>query len=181
MLATHVINGNRQPNLSRANFAQLLQECLGTDEQGQLNLGEDVSVNLKLISVVVHVGVEPLLFPSEHDPFRERLDQGRNLSELKCCLDVIHLAVQRSPEVIFKLADLPADSEDVDLPVYAWLLSMLLSTYAQCVDPEISNRCGDILQLFMSADAKCICGTCDSVFDLLEGVSSGMFPVPRIF
>jgi len=175
MLATHVINGNRQPSLSRAHFAQLLQESLGTDEHGQPNLGEDVSVNLKLISVVVHIGIEPLLLTTEVDPFRERLDQGKKLSELKCCLDVIHLAIQRNVEVIFKPADLPADPETTFFPVYAWLLPTLLLVHAQCSDPEITNRCGDILQLFLSADARCICGTCGSVLDLLNDVTSGTY------
>lgn len=179
LIATHLIDEERNPSISRANFAHLLQESLGTDDQGQPNLGQDLATNLKLITVIVQIGIEPLLSSPENDPFKKRLDQGKNLLELKCCLQVIHLATQRSPDIIFSLANPSADGKDVHVPVYTWLLPILFSVELLCTDAEVHRCCEDILQNLLKADAKCSCGTCGSVVDLLRDVLNGKSICPE--
>jgi len=177
MLATHVINGSIRPSLSRADFAALLQESLGTDEEGRRNIGKDVSVNFKLISVIVQIGVEPLIFTNENDPFHKRIDQGRNAPELKCCLDVIVLVLKQTPKIIFHDAGSAGIALGTVLPVYAWLLVIVLSVVVQTRNVEIHQRCGETLQACLDADEKCSCGSCGTVVDLFQEVVSGMYTI----
>ncbi|KAK5957292.1 serine/threonine-protein kinase M1 [Knufia fluminis] len=168
MLATHVINGAARPSLSRADFSSLLQESLGTDDEGHSNIGKDVNVNFKLISVIVQIGIDPLISTQENDPFQKRIDQGRSTSELKCCLDVIIFVLQQSPSIIYHDANSAGVAQHDVLPVYAWLLSIILSVVAQSSDVEIQKRCGDVVQGCIDADDKCSCGSCGSVVDLFR-------------
>lgn len=174
MIATHVINGQGQPNISRDDFAHLLQESLGTDDRGSPNLGEDVLVNLKLIVVIVRLGIEPLIEVTDDNPFRVPIDQGRNLSELRCCLDVIELAFRQTPDIVFKDVEALADVQTKSSPVYAWLLPILLSVVLQSSDVEIHKKCADLLQLCLGGGKNCSVGDCNSVADYLKDVVSGM-------
>jgi len=177
MLATHVMNGAARPNISRADFACLLQESLGTDDEGHSNIGKDAAVNFKLVSVIVQIGIEPLISVQDNDPFQKQIDQGRNASELKCCLDIIILVLQQTPKIIFHDAG-PADVARRDtLPVYAWLLTVVLSTVARARDVEVRNRCGDILQACLNIDENSSYGSCGPVLDLIREVVAGKHAV----
>lgn len=170
MIATHVINGQGQPNISRDDFAHLLQESLGTDDRGRPNLGEDVVVNLKLIVVIVRLGIEPLIDVPRDNPFRAHLDQGRNLSELQRCLDVIELALRQTPELVFKDVEVIVDVQTNASLVYVWLLPILLSIVLQSSNIEVHKKCAGLLWLCLEGDRQCSAGECSSVAGYFKDV-----------
>lgn len=176
MIATHVINGRGRSNISRDDFANLLQESLGTDEEGRPNLGKDVLVNLKLIDVIARLGIEPLITASSDDPFRARIDQGKNLGELKCCLEVIQLAFRQTPEIVFKDVDSLADVKTGSSAMYAWLLPTLLSIVLQSSNVEVHQQCTELLQLCVRGDG-CSAWSCNSIAEYMRDVVSGMLHI----
>lgn len=180
MIATHVINGQGQPNISRDQFAHLLQESLGTDDKGRPALGEDVVVNLKLVVVIVRLGIEPLIDVPRDNPFRQHLDQGRNLSELQRCLDVIELAFHQTPELVFKDVESLADVQTKTSAVYTWLLPILLSIVLQSSNVEVHKKCADLLALCLRGDNRCSVAECNSVAEYLKDVVSGKSLSPDI-
>lgn len=173
MIATHVINGRGKANISRDDFAHLLQESLGTDSEGQPNLGNDVLINLKLIVVISRIGVEPLISASNDDPFRRRIDQGKNLSELKCCLEVIELVLRQTPEIIFKDVEYLEDAQNEASAVYAWLLPTVISTVLHTSDVEVHKRCSELVRLCLEAESHCPHGECSAVATYMKDVVSG--------
>lgn len=175
MIETHVINGRGQSNISRDDFANLLQESLGTDDEGRPNLGKDVLVNLKLIDVIARLGIEPLIAPLGDDPFRARIDQGKNLSELKCCLDIIDLAFRQTPEIIFRDVDELANVQTGPSAVYAWLLPTLIAIVLQSSNVEIHQKCTELLQLCIKGDAGCSVWSTNPVAEYMKDVVSGTF------
>lgn len=177
MIATHVINGRGQSNISRDDFANLLQESLGTDDEGLPNLGKDVLVNLKLIDVIARLGIEPLVAASTDDPFRARIDQGKNLPELKCCLDVIELAIRQTPEIVFKDVESFANVQTGPSAMYAWLLPAILSIILQSSNVEIHQKCAELLHLCVRGDADCSVWSCNSVAEYMKDVVSGTFRI----
>ena len=70
ILATRVVNGDDASEFNQDSFNQLLEESLGTDENGQPNLGSDVSINHKLICIIIKAGVGPFLRDLRENPFR---------------------------------------------------------------------------------------------------------------
>lgn len=173
MIATHVINGRGQTNISRDDFAHLLQESLGTDDQGQPNLGRDVLVNLKLLVVIARLGIEPFVSTSKDDPFRKKIDQGKNLSELKCCLDVIALAVRQTPEIVFEDVEPLVDTKTGSSNVYAWLLPIILAIITRSSDVEVRSKCAEVLDLCLIADVDCSYHACSSVAEYMKDVVVG--------
>ena len=145
MLATHVVHAHGVPDLDRDNFQQLLTEVLSTDEQGQPNLGTDIAVNHKLICIIFQVGIEPSLV---EDPFKPSKGSGRADSQMKSCLEVIQLAIEKSPQVLFVKSDPQGrDQSDGSLPLYFWLISHLLPLLASASSVGVHD---DILGLIKS-------------------------------
>ncbi|KIV90128.1 hypothetical protein PV10_07469 [Exophiala mesophila] len=145
MLATHVVHAHGVPDLDRDNFQQLLTEVLSTDEQGQPNLGTDIAVNHKLICIIFQVGIEPSL---AEDPFKPSKGSGRADSQMKSCLEVIKLAIEKSPQVLFVKSDPQGrDKSDDSLPLYFWLISHLLPLLASASSVGVRD---DILGLIKS-------------------------------
>lgn len=172
MIATRVFNGHGRPDLSPHQFAELLQESLATNEKGEPNISDDADTNFKLLTVVVSIGIEPYIEESD-DPFQKQIDQGRNLSELKSCLDVVRLVIDRSPIVIHEPVHTATENVEEKPPVYAWLLSILLSVIAQDSSPEISSSCKAVLESCLKADEQCPCGSCGTVTELARETLSG--------
>lgn len=173
MLATHVIGGHGAPKLSRDDFSELLRESLDSKNGGESSIGNNIDVNLKLLSVVVGAGIEPLLNSRAEGPFRKPVDQGRNISELKSCLDVICLTVQRSPETA--LADIAPNIEKPEdsIPVYSWILSILLSIITLYSNTDILKSCANLQEACLQADKTCACGACGTIMNLTRECLSG--------
>ncbi|KIX95534.1 uncharacterized protein Z520_08654 [Fonsecaea multimorphosa CBS 102226] len=176
LLATHVVHGNGVTDFDQDNFNQLLAEALGSDDQGQPNLGADVAVNHKLISIVFQIGIEPVL---EENPFRSATATGRGDSQFRTCLEVLQVAIERSPQVVYVKSDAQgAPTAGNGPPLCSWLIPTLLPLVALAQ----GNLARDVvLELFSSmvdADRKCTTTySCDIVLDFLRNCVSGILSV----
>lgn len=176
MLATHVIRGNGVPHLNRDNFILLLEESLSTDEQGHPNLGQDVGVNHKLIQVVLQVGIEPLISHEKDDPFGNGLRSGRNARHLKSCLDVLQLAIERTPEVVFQAADLfDKNGSRVTLSLNVTLIIKMLALGRQLVDLDVVNGTIGVIATLLKLEAGCVATSCTEASTFLYFVLQGTF------
>lgn len=156
ILATHLApaNGNGLPNFDRESFAQLIDVCLGSDENAQSNLGDDVAVNLRLICVIFKAGIDRV-HASKDDPFKI---PGRDADQIIRCLEVIERTIQRSPSVLYALAgpnDLdPADSH---VPLFVWLVAKLSSMIGDCEEENVSitSKAGSLISTILALSADC--------------------------
>src|SRR5215471_18370228 len=101
LLAAHLApdpspGAGREHGISRETFSQLRREILGSDEGDQFRLDDNIGDVLSLICVVIKAGIEPSLkgvaFPNSNEEIK-----GQTLD----CLDIIRLAVQRAPQVLY--------------------------------------------------------------------------------
>lgn len=150
ILATHVVHAHGVPDLDRDNFQQLLTEVLSTDEQGQPNLGTDITVNHKLICIICQVGIEPSL---AEDPFKPAKVSGRANSQMKSCLEVLRLAIEKSPHVLFVKSDPQGrDQSDQSPPLYFWLLSRLLPLLASASSVGVRDDILSLIKTMVGSD-----------------------------
>ncbi|EXJ80858.1 hypothetical protein A1O3_07144 [Capronia epimyces CBS 606.96] len=150
ILATHVVHGQGVPDLDRHHFNQLLTEVLGSDGDGQPSLGDDVSVNHKLICVILQVGIEPAL---EETPFRTAAASGKADAQLTRCLAVLRVAIERSPQVLYVKSDPPG--KDVAGPacaLYYWLIPRLLPLISSCQNVAARDAVLDVFTAMLEAD-----------------------------
>lgn len=173
MLATHVVNSRGPPRLNAHDFAELLQESLSTNEKGESNIGTDAEVNRKLLNVVLSIGVQPLIEPQTDDPFRRRIDQGRNANQLKDCLDVLNLTLQRTPEIVFQHAGSNTHETENARPIHIVLLAAAVKLVLQSQKVDLSKKCADILQACLNADKNCACGSCGTIVDCYREIIAG--------
>lgn len=177
MLATHVVNGGGQPKISQADFAQLLQESLGTDEQGHTNIGGNAEVNFKLLSAVMQIGIESHLVRREknadRDPFQPSLDQGRNATELQQSLEVVALIIEQTPQVLFQEEVSQPDGHHANVPPFVCLLSFVVALSTLTSNTDILRSCSKVLGSCLKADDKCSSGTCGSVAEIVREVLGG--------
>jgi hypothetical protein len=176
ILAAHIapVNGNALPDVDPRIFAQLIEECLGYDEDGQPRVGTDVAVNHRLICVIVKAGIDPA-FVDRDDPFKA---QGRNGDQVTKCLEVIDIAIRMSPLVLYALSG--ADDlgpEDHMVPLFAWLIPKLLSVVCQGQDEHdpISSKAWSVLSNLMASARTCSIsrGHCETVADYIANCASG--------
>lgn len=176
ILATHIapINGNALPDVDPKIFAQLIEECLGYDEDSNPRVGTDVAINHRLICVIVKAGIEPASI-GQDDPFRA---QGRNSDQATRCLDVIDLAIRRSPLVLYALSgpdDLGPDDHNVLL--YVWLIPKLLCLLgeSQSERDSVSSKLWSVLRNLVAGSRVCSIsqGECDVVRTYTENCASG--------
>ena len=123
MLANVAVTNGDTKNLSRDSFAQLLNECLDTDADGEPALGTDVVTNHRLICVILKTGIDAKT-SGQVDPFASHASKSQNLLR---CLDVIELVVDGAPDVLFQ-ETLQNDHGQADeiVPLFAWLLPKLM-------------------------------------------------------
>jgi hypothetical protein len=164
ILATHVVHSNGVPDFDQDTFNQLLVEALGTDEQGRPNLSDDVDINHKFICIVYEIGIERAL---ENDPFRAR---GKADSHLLTCLEVIQIAIERSPQVVFVSSDRTgADGAVRSCLLYSWLVPALLPLLASGQSNEIRDRVLNVYTAVLEADSKSAPGSgSDSILAFLR-------------
>jgi hypothetical protein len=172
ILATHVVHGNGVPEFDRDNFDQLLAEALGSDEDGQPNLGADVAVNHKLICIVFQIGIERAL---EENPFRA---PGKADARLRTCLEVLKLAVERSPQVVWATSDTPIhDATTKPCPLYSWLIPTLLPLTASTQAEEVRDAVLALFESLVDADGKCNLSTpSDTILGFLRATIQGQSP-----
>lgn len=172
ILATHVVHGNGVPDFDRDNFNQLLAEALGSDDQGRPNLGADVAVNHKLICIVFQVGIECAL---EENPFRSAATAGKAEDQLSTCLEVLRVAIERSPQVVFVKSDpLGKDTSENPTSLYCWLVPRLLPLIASSQTEGVREGVLQVFNAMVEADRKCSTSySCDSVLEFMRACISG--------
>lgn len=167
MLATHVVHGNGVPDFDRDSFNQLLAEALGSDEHGQPNLGADVAVNHKLIRIIFQVGIEQTL---DDNPFHSAVAAGKATSQLKTCLEVLQLAIERSPQVLF------VKSQDSGTPgqgplLYCWLIPRLFPLLNH---DGLQDAILQLLNVMLRGDRRCsTTDACGQIWEYLRSVAGG--------
>jgi serine/threonine-protein kinase ATR len=169
LIATHLAptDGSTFPSFDREDFALLLKESLASDEDGQPNLGTDVTLNHKLICVIIKAGLDTIDLRSD-DPFRKDNDHYHN--QIRGCVEVIDLVVERTPEALFVLSK----SEDLDpramnVPLFVWVIPKLLSLLV-LDNPDTTSIAELVWPLLgkMLASAK----QCPNSFDLCISIST---------
>ncbi len=176
ILATHIapINGHGLPHIDGDSLAQLIEECLACDEDGLPTLGNDFAVNQKLISVIIKAGIDHA-FTNHDEPFEK---QGRNIDRVTRCLDVIDLAIHKSPQVLYAQSDqddLGAGDQNVSL--FAWLVPKLLwlASDAREDDRVVSRKSWSVLHNLVATAARCSSNSkhCGTVSNFIASCTSG--------
>ncbi|KAL9109940.1 MAG: hypothetical protein Q9227_005463 [Pyrenula ochraceoflavens] len=160
VIATHLAPTNGHAislDVDRESFAQLLDESLGTDADGQPNLGNEPAVNQKLIAVIVKAGLEHAV-NQPLDPFNENSETSP-VHEACRCLDVIKLAVSRSPEVLHQLSGQHEPGpDDSHVPLFMWLIPRLLSVLVRWSPPshQLQSAIWNCIESILDSEVKCL-------------------------
>ena len=156
LIATHLAptNGSIYPYFDREDFDLLLKESLGSDEDGQPNLGYDVVVNHKLICVIIKAGLDTIDFRSD-DPFRK---DNEHHDQVQRCLEVIHLVVDKTPDALFIVSrseDLGPKAENI--PLFVWVVPKLLSLLLldQLESKLIANHVWPLIGKMLVSQKQC--------------------------
>jgi len=179
ILVTHVVQGDGVPDFDHDSFNQLLTEVLGVDEQGRPKLGSDASVNHKLIRIVFQVGIQQEL---EENPFQNAIIAGRADSQLRACLEVLQVAIERSPQVLFAMSNSKArEDAGQSCALYSWLFLRLLPLVASRQNSEIRDRIFGIFTAMLDADTSCATTySCSNILQFMRAcVSSKKFSSRR--
>lgn len=181
LIAAHLApsNGSTLPHFNREDFELLLTEVLGSDEDGQPNLGTDVTINHELICVVIKAGLDPIFRPNDN-PFCEH---DHCLDSIQKCIQAIDLSIDRTPAVLF----IPPKSEGLgqesgNVPLFSWIVPRLLSLLAYDKDHSISipHIVWSLVEKIMAAEHQCSnslshCLSISSyIDDLIEGITNSM-------
>ncbi|OAX81796.1 hypothetical protein ACJ72_03863 [Emergomyces africanus] len=120
-LAPHLSPGpNQRHAISRETFSQLRQEILGQNEGGQSSLEDNITDIHKMICVVIKAGLRPA--------FKARFLGEEMEGQILDCLDIIRLAVYRSPQVLHEISDPEIlGKNNTCAPLFAWLIRELFS------------------------------------------------------
>jgi hypothetical protein len=129
ILASRLVNGDDALELNQASFNQLLAESLGNDDSGQPNLGSDISVNLKVIEIILKAGIDVSLRDFVENPFRTDGAQSKSNAQFLTCLEVVRTAIERSPDVLLANTSMTGKREaGVEQPLYVVLIPRLFSS-----------------------------------------------------
>ena len=177
ILATRVGSGDDAFEFNQDSFNQLLEESLGTDDNGQPNLGSDVSINHTLICIITKAGIDPYMRDLRDNPFQSNATPNKTVAQILSCLDVLRIAIERSPQVIF-IQSVPEDqtTSQSSIPLYSWLLPKLLSLLIPAVSEGVRDGVLKVISGVLKADGDSLKGSHDSVaFDFSLGCVTGIF------
>jgi hypothetical protein len=176
ILATHIapVNGNALPDVDPKIFGQLIEECLGYDEDAQPRVPTDVAVNHRLICMIVKVGIDPTSTDPD-DPFEA---QGRVSDHVTRCLDVVDIAIRRSPSVLYALSGTDdLGPEDHNVPLFMWLIPKLLWLLGEFQDERhsVSSKSWSVLNNLVASARSCSMSRseCETVPAYIANCASG--------
>lgn len=122
ILATHfaprlATEGHEPQRLSREAFSQLRQELLG-EKHTQFRIDEGITDINKLICIILKAGLEasPTSSTPEEDLEGQALD----------CLEIIQVSIDRAPQALWDVSDPLILGEDVQAPLFSWLILRLI-------------------------------------------------------
>jgi serine/threonine-protein kinase ATR len=142
--------------LGRETFSQLRQEILRYDEDGPVNLDENLTDIHSLICVVIKAGLEP--------PCGARLRSSAAaastedvLAQIADCVDIIRLAVQKAPHVILEISNPEILGKGtIQAPLYAWLIPQLLSLLCLWDDANVQEKVCKTLSTICATQFKAV-------------------------
>ncbi|PGG99288.1 Atypical/PIKK/ATR protein kinase [Polytolypa hystricis UAMH7299] len=141
IIAAHLAPGeDRKHGITRDTFSQLKQEILGNGDTSQFSLDENIGDVTNLICVVLRAGLEP---SSKAQAPGNTEEEVRD--QVLDCLDIIQLALQRVPRVIYETSD------PERVPLFALIIRDLVSlmlTWDQVVVQE--RICGVLAAICIS-------------------------------
>ncbi|WEW59433.1 serine/threonine-protein kinase M1 [Emydomyces testavorans] len=151
-LAPRLASGGRGGHaIERETFSQLRQEILGQDENGQVNLDDNLSDIPALICVVIRAGLEPLLRNQNGNASRDDV-----LGQILDCLDIVQLAVKKAPHALHELCDPGILGQDtVQAPLFTWIIPVHISLL--CVWEEekaVRDKIGRVLSAIFNSQFK---------------------------
>ncbi|KAJ5659099.1 hypothetical protein N7507_005550 [Penicillium longicatenatum] len=109
--------GQKGHRLPRETFSQLRQELLG-EIKSQMRVDEGITDINKLICIVLKAGLEVDLTSTE--PTEDLLGQ------IVDCLDIIQASIEKAPQALWDNSDPLILGEDVQAPLFAWLILRLI-------------------------------------------------------
>ncbi|EFW15003.1 conserved hypothetical protein [Coccidioides posadasii str. Silveira] len=123
-LAPHLAPGrNGDHGIERETFSQLRREIFDQDENGQVNLDDNLSDIHTLICVVIKAGLEPLLKRR-----KANVPKGDVLGQVVDCLDIVQMAIQKAPHVLREPCDPGILGEDTaGAPLFTWIIPFHLA------------------------------------------------------
>ena len=156
ILATRLAptNGSDTSVFDTESFAQLLDACLSFEDDGEPSLGSDVAINQKLITLIVNAGIDRVSAGGH----ALLIDQGREGEQLARCLEVIDVAIQKSPDVLFSLSDLDAlGPNNYNVPLFAWLTIKLLPFLSDGNNPNyaVITKAKTVICTIISVATRC--------------------------
>ncbi|KMU90526.1 UVSB [Coccidioides immitis H538.4] len=123
-LAPHLAPGrNGDHGIERETFSQLRREIFDQDENGQVNLDDNLSDIHTLICVVIKAGLEPLLKRR-----KANVPKGDVLGQVVDCLDIVQMAIQKAPHVLREPCDPGFLGQDTaGAPLFTWIIPFHLA------------------------------------------------------
>ncbi|ODH48741.1 hypothetical protein GX48_05176 [Paracoccidioides brasiliensis] len=147
-LAPHLSPGpNQRYGISPETFSQLRQEILGQDEGGQSNLEDNITEVHNLICVVIKAGLQTSI---KSQVLREDME-----GQILDCLDIIRLAVQKSPQVLYEISDPEIlGKRDIHAPLFAWLIHELFALLFEWTQRSIQDKIYSLLSTIYVSQFK---------------------------
>ena len=141
-LAPHLSQrADYEHGLGRETFSQLRQEILRHDDDGPVNLDENLTDIHNLICVVIKAGLEPPC-KAKLISANSSLSSGEDvLAQISDCVDIIRLAVQKAPHVLHEISSPDILGKgDLQAPLYTWLISQLVSVLFMWNDVYVQDK-----------------------------------------
>lgn len=137
--------GNEAHRLSRETFSQLRQELL-VERNNQLRVDDGITDINKLVCIVLKAGLEvsPGGASSEEDLEGQVLD----------CLDIIQSSIEKAPQALWDLSDPHILAEDVQAPLFAWLVLRLIRVVSIWPSETVQNKVLRILTCIACSQCK---------------------------
>ncbi|PWY66408.1 hypothetical protein BO70DRAFT_390661 [Aspergillus heteromorphus CBS 117.55] len=135
--------GGDTHSLTKEAFSQLRHELL-EGKYSCLQLNDSIADVSKLICIVLKAGLEPCIK-------EDGCEQQGLQSQLLDCLDILlHTAVDKAPLALLQVPDPEILGQDANVPLYHWLLVLLLQLLAARDTDRIRDRTSDVLSGIVS-------------------------------
>ncbi|KAJ6084451.1 hypothetical protein N7486_011251 [Penicillium sp. IBT 16267x] len=137
--------GQKGHRLPRETFSQLRQELLG-EIQSQMRVDEGITDINKLICIVLKAGLEVDL--------SNTAQTNDLLGQFIDCLDIIQASIEKAPQALWDISDPLILGEDVQAPLFAWLILRLIRLAGAWSSEFIHHRTHLIFSSMASLQSK---------------------------